>query len=53
LKKVAPFSCEWLSRLHEEMFGDVWDWAGKFRQVELSIGIKAYQVPTALKELAD
>ena len=50
-KKAAPFSYEWLSKLHEEMFGNVWDWAGKFRQVELSIGIKAYQVPTALKEL--
>ncbi len=52
-KKIAPFSYEWLSVLHEEMFGNVWDWAGKFRQVELSIGIKAYQVSTALKELAD
>ncbi|MEA1982448.1 MAG: mobile mystery protein B [Campylobacterota bacterium] len=52
-KKVAPFSYEWLSVLHEEMFGNVWDWAGKFRQVELSIGIKAYRVPTALKELVD
>jgi Fic-DOC domain mobile mystery protein B len=52
-KKVAPFSYEWLSVLHKEMFGNVWDWGGKFRQVELSIGIKAYQVPTALKELAD
>ena len=52
-KKIAPFSYEWLQELHKEMFGNVWDWAGKFRQVELSIGIKAYQVPTALKELAD
>jgi len=52
-KKVAPFSYEWLSQLHEEMFANVWEWAGKFRQVELSIGIKAYQVPTTLKELAD
>jgi len=52
-KKIAPFSYEWLSGLHEEMFGNVWDWAGKFRQLELSIGIKAYQVPTALKELAN
>jgi len=52
-KKVAPFSYEWLQQLHEEMFGNVWDWAGKFRHVELSIGIKAYLVPTALKELAD
>jgi Fic-DOC domain mobile mystery protein B len=52
-KKLAPFSYEWLSKLHEEMFGNVWDWAGKFRHVELSIGIKAYQVPTVLKELTD
>jgi len=52
-KKIAPFSYEWLSQLHEEMFGNVWEWAGKFRQVALSIGIKAYLVPTALKELAD
>ena len=52
-KREAPFSYEWLSQLHYEMFGNVWEWAGKFRQVELSIGIKAYLVPTALKELAD
>lgn len=52
-KKVAPFSFEWLSSLHEELFGNVWAWAGKFRHVELSIGIKAYQVPTAVKELAN
>ena len=52
-KKIAPFSYEWLTQLHQEMFGNVWDWAGKFRQVELSIGIKAYQVPSALKDLAD
>ena len=52
-KKIAPFTYEWLSSLHEEMFGNVWDWAGKFRQVELSIGIKAYKVPTVLKELVD
>jgi len=52
-KKDAPFSYEWLSSLHEEMLGNVWEWAGKFRTVELSIGIKAYQVPTAFKELAD
>ena len=35
------------------MFGNVWDWGGKFRQGELSIGIKAYLVSTSLKELTD
>ena len=52
-KKTAPFTYEWFQELHFEMFGNVWEWAGKFRQIELSIGIKAYQVPSALKELAD
>jgi len=52
-KKEAPFTYEWLLKLHEEMFGDVWDWAGKLRTVELSIGIKAYLVATELKKLSD
>lgn len=52
-KKMAPFSFEWLLFLHKEMFGDVWDWAGKVRQTELSIGVKAYKVSTELKKLVD
>jgi len=52
-KKIAPFSYEWMQHLHYEMFGNVWKWAGKFRHMELSIGIKAYQVPSALKELTE
>lgn len=52
-KKIAPFTFEWFLQLHFEMFGDVWDWAGKLRQVELSIGVKAYLVSTELKKLVD
>jgi len=52
-KKLAPFSLEWFLVLHEEMFGDVWEWAGKLRQVELSIGVKAYLVSTEMKKLVD
>ncbi|EDZ61175.1 cell filamentation protein Fic [Sulfurimonas gotlandica GD1] len=52
-KKDAPFSYEWLLTLHMEMFGDVWEWAGKLRHNELSIGVKAYLVPTELKKLSD
>jgi len=52
-KKLASFSYEWFMTLHADMFGDVWDWAGKFRQVELSIGIKAYLVSTEIKKLVD
>jgi len=52
-KKTAPFTYEWFLQLHKEMFGDVWDWAGKIRHVELSIGVKAYLVGTELKKLVD
>jgi Fic-DOC domain mobile mystery protein B len=52
-KKLAPFTYEWFLQLHKDMFGDVWDWAGKLRQVELSIGVKAYMVPIELKKLVD
>lgn len=52
-KKEAPFTYSWLLDLHSEMFGNVWDWAGKLRKVELSIGIKAYLVPMELKKLSD
>lgn len=52
-KKLAPFSFEWFLVLHKDMFGDVWDWAGKLRQVELSIGVKAYMVSMELKKLVD
>lgn len=52
-KKLAPFTFEWYLQLHNDMFGDVWDWAGKLRQVELSIGVKAYLVSTELKKLVD
>ncbi len=52
-KKTATFTFEWFLQLHFEMFGDVWDWAGKLRQVELSIGVKAYLVSTELKKLVD
>ncbi len=50
---VAPFSYVWLLRLHEEMLGEVWEWAGRLRQCELSIGIKAYLISTELKKLVD
>ena len=52
-KKLAPFSYQWFITLHKDMFGDVWDWAGKLRQVELSIGVKAYMVSMELKKLVD
>ena len=52
-KKLAPFDLAWFLTLHKDMFGNVWEWAGKLRQVELSIGVKAYLVSTEMKKLVD
>lgn len=40
-------------KIHYDMFCDVWDWAGKFRKTQTSIGVKAYTIPTELKLLCE
>jgi Fic-DOC domain mobile mystery protein B len=40
-------------RLHREMFGDVWRWAGEFRTSDKSIGVPWAQIPTALRNCLD
>lgn len=42
-----------LLRLHIEMFGDVWRWAGKYRTSDKSIGIHWQQIPTAIRTFLD
>lgn len=42
-----------LRRLHEQIFGDVWTWAGSFWRTEKNIGCLHYLIPTQLKELLD
>ncbi|MBN2456315.1 MAG: mobile mystery protein B [Sedimentisphaerales bacterium] len=39
--------------LHRKMFGNVWKWAGKFRQSNKNIGVDWYQIPVELKKLCD
>jgi len=52
-KRIAPFDLAWIQRLHAEMFGDVWLWAGSFRQAELNIGTPSYLIATDLQTLLD
>ena len=50
---MGPFDRAWMLRLHREMFGMVWSWAGQTRTTDgLRIGIRAYQIEPALEELA-
>lgn len=39
--------------LHKRMYGEVWKWAGKFRQSEKSIGIESWKISTELKVLLE
>lgn len=42
-----------LRTMHVRLFGDVWDWAGTFRQRELNIGIEPLQIAVQLRMLLD
>lgn len=39
--------------LHKRMFGEVWKWAGTYRQTERNIGIDAYRISAELAAMFD
>ncbi|MCI0357174.1 MAG: mobile mystery protein B [Planctomycetaceae bacterium] len=52
-RRTAKFDFDWCLKLHREMFGEVWDWAGKLRTHELSIGVKFYLIQDQLAGLLE
>src|SRR5437868_6208376 len=52
-RRTAPFDLSWVRKLHKEMFGKVWDWAGMFRTRDVNIGLPWHQVETSLQTLLD
>ena len=44
---------KFVRELHRRMFGNVWRWAGRFRQSDKNIGGPWHQVPMGLKDLFD
>lgn len=50
-RRSARFDVAWALRLHKEMFGRVWTWAGAVRTVELNIGSPAWRVMADLHDL--
>ena len=42
-----------MRRLHKEMFGVVWRWAGEFRMTDKNIGINWRDIPVCLRELLE
>src|SRR5690606_18894263 len=47
--KKAPFDISWLLQVHREMYGKVWQWAGKLRTNELNIGVLPHQIHHQIK----
>jgi Fic-DOC domain mobile mystery protein B len=52
-RRLAPFDLNWFLKLHGEMFGDVWEWAGKPRRIDLNIGVAWHQVELELHNLVN
>jgi Fic-DOC domain mobile mystery protein B len=44
---------KFIKDLHKRMYGEVWKWAGSFRNSEKNLGIKSYLIPLQLKQLLD
>ena len=50
-RRSARFDLSWAKRLHREMLGDVWKWAGTFRTCDLNIGVPWQHVESRLHTL--
>ena len=52
-KKSDILSLQFCLELHKRLFGEVWKWAGKYRQTEKNIGIYPFNISVELKKLLD
>src|ERR1019366_1532439 len=52
-KKENVLTEEFIKDLHKRMLGEVWRWAGTFRNSNKNIGIDRFQIGTELKKLLD
>lgn len=52
-KTVSALSEDFVRKLHKQLFGDIWEWAGYFRQSDKNIGVDWLQIPIHLRQLLD
>lgn len=43
----------WLRKLHRQMFGDVWDWAGRYRTTERNLGVDPSTIAPSMRNLVE
>jgi len=51
--KEIILSEDFVKSVHRKMFGDVWEWAGKFRKSEKNIGVPWIKIGMELRMLID
>ena len=44
-------TADFLSRLHRKLFGQVWEWAGRYRRTERNIGVDPLQIRVEVYKL--
>ena len=49
----SVFDDGFIRTLHKRLFGDVWSWAGEYRQTEKNIGIDPIHIAVQLRTLLD
>lgn len=52
-RKEQVLSEAFVKQLHKRMYGDVWAWAGDFRNTEKNLGISRWKIVPELKYLLD
>lgn len=50
--RLDPKTVKFWQRLHQQMFGQVWQWAGKWRTHEPNIGVPPHDIQPQLRQLA-
>lgn len=52
-KKEVILTEQFVKKLHEKMFGDIWKWSGEFRKSNKNIGVDKTIISIELKNLLD
>ena len=51
LKSKTVLTEQFVKKLHQRMYGNVWIWAGEFRKSNKNLGIDKLEIPVAVKML--
>ncbi|MDB5231544.1 MAG: Fic family protein [Chitinophagaceae bacterium] len=53
LNEATVLSEGFVLELHQRMYGEVWRWAGQFRQTNKNIGVDKFHIATSLRNLLE